>query len=212
MEEKRAPQGASSSPYFGGGVLVLLAFVGFTLALKGHAHASSPPLERPAGLPMVRLTLSMTSGSTGAVGTLTLSMHSRGHSVTRTVRTARVTLTLAVGVKVRLRAAPASPALWSFGRWKVTLQGHPAHFSTRPDLALTLTRSTSVHAEFVSVDVPAATPPSPTITTTASQVPTPGETPAPVTPAAMTATAEPICRSWHPKPRCAFPTPTATQS
>lgn len=188
--------------------IVALLLSGAGMTGVGSAFGSQPAGGRNSPLlaaraEAARLTISVTTGSAGAVGVIALTARSGKMVQHRTVRAARRSLLLPLGSIISLTERPIRPALWEFRGWTVSPRGESSYTSTRSRLTLRLNGNAAVRADFEAVST--ATPTVTVPATVATAAPPP---PTLVAPSA-TPTTEPICRSWHPVPRCRFPTPTA---
>src|SRR5947209_2935476 len=162
------------------------------------------------GVSWVRMTVSMPADGRNGVGVIRVTVLSGERTERRTVRAPRRTLLLPSGATVTMTGRSIDPTLWSFQKWNVSPRGRPAYSSTRRQLRLTPHGPVAVRVGFVRV--PTVTPATPAALSTATATPLASATDAPaqVVDPSPTPTIEPICRSWHPRPRCRFPTPTDT--
>lgn len=172
-----------------------------SLSLPDHAEAAR--VASPSSL-----FVSITADGNVAAGIVTLTIRAGKVAEHRTVTTPKRKLLLPSGATVQLSERPADPSRWTFLRWRVSSPGRAASSSTSEQLRLTVAGSLKVQARFVRS--PADTPVPTSGPYTPDSTPALAATATPVTaiqPSA-TPTIEPICRSWHPVPRCRFPTAT----
>lgn len=192
-------------------VVTALVLVGGSIwTIQAGEAAKRDRVVRAASLQ--RLLVSMTRDGASGAGIITVSIRATHTRVTRVIRSPRKTLRVRGGSGVTLTERPAPGAHWRFLEWQVDGDGsfeHAIRFGRY--LRFRIVSAVKVRAEFIRVAPTATSLPAVTATptTAASPEPTLTSTPLATTQPAV-ATVEPICRSWHPRPRCSFPTATPT--
>jgi hypothetical protein len=156
---------------------------------------------------MLRLSMYMSPAGKRGAGIISVTVRSQGTSERFTLRATHRVFEVPLRAGVVLLERPAAPAHWVFQQWRVAIRGDAAYQALGPQLSLSMRGAATVRADFVERPKPIS-PPNSTPVAVLSPVPTLTAA-APTLNPTPTQTIEPICRSWHPVPRCRFPTGTA---